>query len=41
MFFPSCVCYAFVCVFCASWLPAGKGLTSWQVSVLFIIGHLT
>ena len=30
MFFLSCVCYAFVCLFvCASWSPAGKGMTSW------------
>ena len=29
-FFLSCVCYAFVRVcYCASWSPAGKGLTFW------------
>ena len=31
VFVLSCVCYVFVrvCLLCALWSPAGKGLTSW------------
>ena len=39
MFFLSCVCYVFVCVFLfiyALWSPAGKGLTSWLSFVVSI-----
>ena len=36
--FLSCVCYAFVrvCLLCALWSPAGKGLTSW---LLFVVSN--
>ena len=35
MLFMSCVCHAFVSVFAAVWSPAGKGLTSWLLFVMF------
>ena len=36
MLFMSCVCYAFASVHNAAlWSPAGKGLTSWLLFVMF------
>ena len=37
MFFVSCVSHAFARVHCALWSPAGKGLTSWLLLVMFIV----
>ena len=39
MFFVSCVSHAFVSVLfmAALWSPAGKGLTSWLLLVMFIV----
>ena len=42
MLFMSCVFHAFVCVFIAAlWPPAGKGLTSWLLFVIFICVFVT
>ena len=35
MLFMSCVCHAFVSAHAALWSPAGKGLTSWLLFVMF------
>ena len=35
MLFKSCVCHAFESVYCCLVPPAGKGLTSWLVFVMF------
>ena len=35
MLLMSCVCHAFTSVFAAVWSPAGKGLTSWLLFVMF------
>ena len=35
MLFMSCVCHAFTSVYAAVWSPAGKGLTSWLLFVMF------
>ena len=36
MFFVSCVSHAFRLFIAALWSPAGKGLTSWLLLVMFI-----
>ena len=37
MYFVSCVSHAFASVYAALWSPAGKGLTSWLLLVMFIV----
>ena len=37
MLFMSCDCHAFASVLAALWSPAGKGLTSWLLFVMFIV----
>ena len=41
MLFMSCVCHAFVSVIAALWSPAGKGLTSWLLFVMFVFSSLS
>ena len=40
-FFVSCVSHAFVSVIAALWSPAGKGLISWLLLLMFIVFLLT
>ena len=35
MLFMSCVCHVFALFIAALWSPAGKGLTSWLLFVMF------
>ena len=37
----SCVCHAFTSVHCYLWSPAGKGLTSWLLFLMFNCVFLT
>ena len=39
--FMSCLCHAFAPVIAAPWSPAGKGLTSWLLFVMFIVFFIT
>ena len=41
MFNVSCVSHAFLSVHCCLWSPAGKGLTSWLLLVMFIVFFVT
>ena len=41
MLFMSCVCHAFASVHCELWSPAGKGLPSWLLFVMFICVFVT
>ena len=41
MFFVSCLSYASHLFIAAVWSPAGKGLTSWLLLVMFVVFFVT